>query len=316
MIFTRLQVGAVAAVVGAIGLGLAWQVHGNVQVRANAARQSAISARAVAALEKQVAVQTRRVESAETEVAVLLKSAQRASATRPALPAESVHIDTDDAVKAVLARAKQLLNEGKQPEALDEYVKCYRELQAIRPGSSQCQSLMSAMQHLARSYPEARSALASLRDAAMQQLQMQPGQGELVVEIALLNERLDEGYRTVVLYDSLSPNDRNRQSLAMIANRSFIEARRYADVLVGKPFGQMLGALEGAAQAMGRPGVPQAALRTTAIEATLTNIEVLTGAGKLEEARLLTEKLLAFDSSDTTRAGLKQHLDRVRAPMP
>jgi hypothetical protein len=316
MIFTRLQVGAVAAVVGAIGLGLAWQVYGNVQLRADAARQSAISARGVEALEKQVAVQARRVESAEADVAALLKAAQHAHANRPAPSANTEPVDTDDAVKAVLARAKQLLNEGKQQEALDEYLKCYRELQAIRPGSSQCQNLMSAMQHLARTYPDARTALAGLRDSAMQQLQAQPGRRELEIEIALLNERLDEGYRTVALYDSLPPDDRNRQSLAMIANRSFIEARRYADVLVGKSFGQMLGALEAASQAMARPDVPQAALRNATIDATLTNIEVLTGAGKLEEARLLTEKLLTFDSSDATRAGLKQHLDRVRPPTP
>jgi hypothetical protein len=56
--------------------------------------------------------------------------------------------------------------------------------------------------------------------------------------------------------------------------------------------------------------------RRTVIDETLTNIEVLTGAGKLEEARMLTEKIFAFDGTDATRTALKQHVDRAQAPRP
>jgi hypothetical protein len=60
----------------------------------------------------------------------------------------------------------------------------------------------------------------------------------------------------------------------------------------------------------------QAEIRKAILDATLTNIEVLTGAGKTEDARVLTEKLLAFDSSDATRASLQQHIDRAQTPKP
>ena len=49
----------------------------------------------------------------------------------------------------------------------------------------------------------------------------------------------------------------------------------------------------------------------------LSDIEVLTGAGKAEEAKTLTEKLLALDGSEATRTALKQHIARAtQAPQP
>jgi len=77
----------------------------------------------------------------------------------------------------------------------------------------------------------------------------------------------------------------------MIARSSFVEARRYADALIGESFGQMLNLVEAGSQQLARLDAPlQAMGRRTVIDETLTNIEVLTGAGKLEEARILTEK--------------------------
>jgi hypothetical protein len=57
-------------------------------------------------------------------------------------------------------------------------------------------------------------------------------------------------------------------------------------------------------------------MRKAMIDQALANIEVLTGAGKTEEARLLTEKLLAFDGTDATRVGLQQHVDRAQLAKP
>lgn len=42
--------------------------------------------------------------------------------------------------------------------------------------------------------------------------------------------------------------------------------------------------------------------------------EVLTGAGKTEEARLLTEKLIAFDGSDSLQALIYKHVARAGQP--
>ena len=58
----------------------------------------------------------------------------------------------------------------------------------------------------------------------------------------------------------------------------------------------------------------QAALRKTSIDGTVVNIEALTGAGRLDDARMLTEKLLAFDGSDATRAAIREHVARAGQP--
>lgn len=91
--------------------------------------------------------------------------------------------------------------DGRTKEALDELVRCYREVQAIRPGSSECQRLSSEFTQLGRSHPPA-----------------------------------------------------------------------------------------------------------------LNNIEVLTGAGQADDARLLTEKLLARDNTEATRARLQEKVARARRP--
>jgi hypothetical protein len=316
MILSKFQVGIAAAMAFVIAAGFAWEIRENGQLRSETVRQSKSETASLAGLEKQLALESQRLAAAEANVATLLKAAKAAGSTRgTVLPGANATIDTDDAAKAATTRGKQLIKEGKLQEALDGYLTCYRELQAIRPGSAGCQSLMSAIKSLGRTYPQALVSLASLRDSAMAQWQAQPGRRELPFEIALLNDRLGEGSRTLALYDSLPPDDIQRGTLVMIARSSFIEARRYADALIGKPFGQMLNLIElGSPQLANLDASLQAMGRRAIIDETVTNVEVLTGAGKFEDARMLSEKLLGFDNSDATQAALKQHVERAQAP--
>jgi hypothetical protein len=318
ILISRFQLAIVAAGFGLLTLMLAWQLRENTRVRTETARQVAVAATALAEVEKQVAAQSQRATAAEAGVGALLQTAKQTRAAGAATTASAnATIDAGEAVKAAMARAKQLIDDGKPHEALEEYVRCYRELQSMSPGSTETQRLMGAMQHLARTYPDARSALGVLRDSAMAQLQAQSGRRELVFEVALLNERLGEGHRTLALYDSLPPNDRSRSSLAMIAHASFVQARRYDDALLGRSFGQMLNWLDAGALDLPRQDPSrQPSIRKGLVDATVAHIEVLTGAGKLEEARTLTEKLFAFDNSEATRASLQRHIDRAQAPRP
>ena len=170
-----------------------------------------------------------------------------------------------------------------------------------------------------RAFPAALAALERLRDDAMALLQTQPGRrGELSFEIALLNNRLEQGERTLALFDVLAPGDLQRGSLAMVARDAFIEARRYHDALLGKSFGQMLTVVDASVQHFAVQSDPsrQAMMRKAVIDQTLTNIEVLAGAGKSDETRQLTVKLLAFDNSESTRTRLEQHLARAKGSNP
>jgi len=104
----------------------------------------------------------------------------------------------------------------------------------------------------------------------------------------------------------------------MVARDAFIQARRYPDALLGKTFGQMLMVVDSTAQHLADETDParQAMIRKAVIAQTATDIEVLAGAGKSAETHQLTEKLLAFDPSATTRLLLAPHLARAKGRNP
>jgi hypothetical protein len=273
------------------------------------------------ALEDQIATQSKKLDQAEARLSTLLKTADttRASRAQPAGAADTSFnregpIDTNEIAKAATEKGRALMKEGKSQEALDLYLATYREVQPLRPGSSACQRITSEMKYLGRTFPPALTALAQLRDDAMRQLQVQPARrGELSFEIAILNERLAQGDRTLALFDALPSGDTQRDSLAMVARDAFIQARRYPDALRGKTFGQMIILIDSSAQHLATENDParQEMIRKSVIEQTATNIEVLAGAGKAAEAQQLTRKLIAFDDSQATQTIVKQHLARA-----
>lgn len=320
MIVSRFQFVLAVAVGAATAAGLVWTTRENTRLRREAAHHGATAAASAAEISRQIAVHSHRAAAAEADVDALLrttKSPRPSLAHAEASSGASDPLDTQAVLKAALAHAARLIAEARHVEALDVYLKCYRELQAKRPGSSECQSLTSAIRSLGRTYPPALPALGELRDATMRLHLAHPEKRELVFELALLNERLGEGSRTLALYDSLPPHDPQRHSLAMIAYKSFVEARRYADALVGKPFGKMLHSLEAGIPLVAQfPGPRQAGIRTTLIDDALTGIEVLTGAGQAADAKMLTEKLLAFDGSGAVHAAVKAREARAGSLPP
>ena len=320
MLVSKSIVTLFGVVVVGTGAALAWQVRASAALKTAAAGDASVAE--LPALERQVATQTRKLEEAEARLSALLKTAETTRARRTVQPGRAGDtsgnpagpIDTNEIAKAATEKGRALMKAGKLQEALDLYLATYREVQPLRPGSSACQSISSEMKYLGRTFPPAMTALAQLRDDAMRQLQTQPARrGELSFEIALLNERLAQGDRTLALFDALPPGDIGRGSLAMVARDAFIQARRYPDALLGKAFGQMLVLIDSSVQLLATVNDPsrQAMIRKSVIEQSATNIEVLAGAGKASEAEQLTKKLLSFDDSQTTQALIKQHLVRA-----
>jgi hypothetical protein len=318
MLISKLILTFIGLAAGSTGVALAWQLRTRSLLQAESDRSSSTAKREIHSLEQQVAAQTKRLAVAEARLSTLLNAAKTANATRATeamTQSPDSPVDASEVARLAAEKGRSLIKEGKSQDALDLYVKTYRELQSFRPGSSACQHLMSSLQHLSRTFPPALAALAQLRDDAMAQLHVQPGRRDVLnFEIALLNERLGQGERTLALFDALSPGDIQRGSLAMVARDAFIKARRYQDALLGKSIGQMIGAIDSSVRLLATEtdASRQAMIRKAIVDQTLPNSEVLAGAGKTEESRQLTEKLLAFDSSETTRVRLEQHLARAR----
>jgi RNA polymerase sigma factor (sigma-70 family) len=312
MTISKLQLAVAASVIAATSAGLVWQVRENTALRADMTSQAAATHARTADLTRQLAALSQRADAAETDAASLQKALQAANSARATVaPPTRVLTDSGQKATAAMARASQLARQGKLQEALEEYLQCYRDLEGNRSMPNQ-QIVMSSIKRLGDTYPPALSALRELRDLAMQKLQASPDARELVSEIALLNERLGDGRASMALYDTLPIGHPGRQSLGLIAHNAFVEARRYADALVGKTFGSMMNELDMRVRSSAK--LSDQGDRAYTINGTLTNIEVLTGAGKLDDARMLTEKLLAFDSSDATRAAIKRHVERAAPP--
>lgn len=318
MLIPKLAVGLAALIAGSAGATLAWQCRTHSQLREDSDRASSTAKHEILGLELQAAERKKQLAAAEARLSTLLQATKTAPVTRataPGTPRADSLIDADQVARRATETGRILMKEGKPQDALNLYVKTYRELQAFRPGSGACQSLMGSLQYLGRTFPPANVALAQLRDDAAAQLQAQPERRDVLnFEIALLNKRIGQGDRTLTLFDALPAGDIQRTSLAMVARDEFIKARRYEDALLGKSFGQMMGTLDSSLQHLSTEADAsrQAMIRQAIVDQTLPNIEVLAGAGKSDESRQLTEKLLAFDSSATTRARLEEHLARAR----
>ena len=291
---------------------LAWQVREH-QVLQSTRPSAAVHHANVNALREKIAVQAKRAAAADAD-AVLLQQALDAAA---AAPVKRPLSDAQTEADAAMARARELQRAGKNEEALAAYVQVYRSV-AGRRGMMHQQIALGALASLGRTYPPARDAVRMLRDEALKKWEAAPGSAEareLIAEIGNLNERLGEGRASLALYDRLPVGDPGRQALGIIAHSSFIAARRYADALVGKTFGAMLNEFSmGVRSAERLSGLSQASHREFVVKSTLSNIEALTGAGKTDEAKSLTEKLLAFDGSESTHAALQQHVQRATSP--
>jgi Zn-dependent protease with chaperone function len=215
-----------------------------------------------------------------------------------------------DLIKDAGKQVAELERDGKKQEALEALLECYRQVRS----SDDCQLLMGSFVSLGRSFPPALTALRELRDTATHEFRANLSDIKIGAEVALLNQRLGDGKRTIALYDSIQTTSTLRREFAAIAHDTFVQERRYSDVLIGRSYGSMLNALEmGQRTAQTFPDErSRANFREFIVQQTASDIEVLIGAGKIDEAKILRGKLLAFDGSEATRSVVEIHLERAK----
>lgn len=313
MTLSKLQIGIAVAVAIAGSAGFIWEHREANRLRATIEQENAAARQQAATLKKQIDTQSKRADSAEIDVTSLLRVLNVQS--RPSAPIVPRVTSPMDFMKSATARADQFRRDGKFQEALDEYLQCYRALRTQRTSGVEAQLLMGGISSLGRTFSPAIAALRELRDTALQEFQDKPANRDAGREVALLNNRLGEGEHTIALYDALPSDSPLRQSFGMIAYDSFVQARRYSDALQGKTYGGMLTDLEMGIRVLEFDKTPSLVnVREALAQKVATNIEVLVGTGQHDEARALTNKLLAFDNSATTRALIDQHVARANEP--
>ncbi len=337
MSMTKLKVGIITAVVAA-GVSISWVMQHNTQTKFNAAnealRQHADQGEQLpaqnAALAEQAtqssdAVATSSVPSLEVlrlrgEVGRLRR--ETAEAKNQAAQNASVALNTPVTQEAVQTRyqnAQKLARDGDPAEALKEFLWCYDEgmtrVSSFR--GVRTSFLLNSIAELGEVYPAALEALRERRDQAFQRMLNSENDSRAAMDFAALNRTLKEDANTLALFDQLPVEDSRRQKMAAMAYDHLVEAQRYSDAVLGRPYESLSSSFDAVTKERPLPEstpnieIIRKGMRKAAISTTVKNVEALAGAGDFEHARKLAAKLLAYDSSPETKALLQQHAARA-----
>lgn len=318
---TLTAVAMAAAIYGAIQ----FRVARGTEEEANAVRRrTAETSARVAALESQVEAEVRRAAATEgdnatldTAVAKARTVLTRVARTLPVRTAEQVSRET---VEARYRRASELAREGDPAEALRELLWCY-DVGMVSQSSYngvRSSSLLSEIKRLGERHPPALAALRDRRDRAHRRI-LAGGDAE-IPDFVALNRTLEEERLTLEVFDQVPAGGRQKQVLAIYSSNLLVAERRYAEALLGSPYHSMSARFERDINehpdSREDPGAERlgASQRTRTITATAEDIEVLAGAGQLDNARNLAERLLAYDNTPATRALIQQHAERAGQP--
>jgi RNA polymerase sigma factor (sigma-70 family) len=270
-------------------------------------------------LEGRLEAQSKRASAAEEDNAKLLSAVQKVQTAQAVAAAVPI---TRDLVEARYKRAQELARTGQPEEALREYLWCYDEgmLRVSSYGGVRQSFLLSLIAKLGEQHPAALAALRERRDAAEKRMAASASDYDAASTFGAINRVLNENARTLAAFDQLPPDDARRRSLGSVVFDQLLEVGRYRDALQGRPYAMMRSSFEMSARerpeiaAMPNADRMQQANRNYVITSAAKNVEVLAGAGELADARTLANRLLAYDTTEATKALLQKHLDRAGQP--
>ena len=316
-------VAAAAVGIAALEMNHGWQRE--VALAAAGHQQQTLQAKIVA-LEGQLQLATKRAQAADDDTASLLKAVWESRAAADARPGDALSAATStpgpithDMVEARYKRAQELARNGQHEAALKEFLWCYDE--GMRQVSSYVgvrhSFLLSQLARLGDQYPAALTAMRERRDRFEQRLLASASDLEAAQGFGGLNRVLKEAERTFAVFEQLPTGDARRRMLASSAFDELLEKQRYSEAMEGRTFAFFAQSFERNIEERPLPvGVTdperiRQSRRSYAITNTALNIEVLAGAGNLDQARALAGRLLAFDGSVETRQVLQRHLTRA-----
>lgn len=307
------------AVIG--GGGVAWRrAAEGAEALAELRRRNAETRTELATVEKRWKLEVKRageVEGDNATLAAAVKTAQAASAA--AVVGRPLAVSRGE-MEERITRAVALARDGSDAEAaLRELLWCYDAAPPQALGLTRVQFVIvaGALGRLGERHPAALAALRERLEKARRRVLGSADDMEPLAEVTAIRAALKDDGILIALYDAIPVGDERRAQVANAAFRDFAVAGRYADALLGQNFASMSGFFEvsvrnrPAAHAKAGAAAPK---DSYAAATTVTNIEVLAGAGDLVHARELAARLLAVDGSESTRALLQTRLERAGQP--
>ena len=265
-----------------------------------------------------------RTEAAEVHrlrgEVTLLRQASRTSppVARSAAPADAA---AQNNPMARMNLGREFMNQGKYPEALENFLWCYDEGLKHSPSYVGVRSsfLLNDLKNLANVYPPAKEAMLARRDTAEQDIVNGSSDLSSVFQYHQLNDHLGETSRTLDLFDQLPAGHRARSAIVDLAMEQLLTARRYSDILEGgnpeatfdrakSTFNALLDRNDAATERL------QPDMRRRAVESGAFALEALAGAGQVDRAIAHANSVLAFDASPETRGQLLKHAQRAGHP--
>jgi RNA polymerase sigma factor (sigma-70 family) len=261
-----------------------------------------------------------QVQSADGDMARLVAAIEEARAKGE--PVERVQRDPSRPSRAEVERrfeqARELARTGKSEEAMKEYLWCYDD--GMLGGFSFMASrskLIEAMGELAKRFAPMRDAMAARRARAEASMLRDAQDMDSATDLAALDRALGEPRNLLTTFAKLPAGDARRGTLLnMGAFDELLEQRRYGEVIGDRSFATMNHSFDFLTHSLRADASTEdrRRFRGDMVELGAKNVEVLAGAGQLDNARALAGKVLAYENSDQTKQVLRERLKRAGYP--
>ncbi|MCX6954699.1 MAG: thioredoxin family protein [Verrucomicrobia bacterium] len=249
--------------------------------------------------------------------------AGKTTLTRAIEAAAAVPAGGKEEVQAHYDLGRTLARNGREADALVEYLWCYDDgmLQVASFSGVRNSSLLSSIADLGRKYPPALEALSARRDQAEAAMMADAADRRAPMDFASLNGALKDNARTLAVFDQLPTNDRRRDVLLVRVYDLLIKDRRYDDAAKARPLEKIEQAFDQNLTMMARmasnprPAGMADPFPQYVVQTTVKNIEVLIGSGQIAAAQSLGKRLLdKVDGSDAARKQLAEAAARAGHP--
>lgn len=249
------------------------------------------------------------------EVNLLRQQNQEPAGPDPAATASEDGAATDPVTR--MALGDDLVKQRRYAEALKHYLWCFDEGVKESPAFAGVRAsfLLSRIQDLGSRYPAAREALQSRRDTTEAAILAGSNDPMAVLTLIRLNQHLAEPGRNLSLFDQLPAGHGARAQLVDLAADQFLSARRYPDMVdAGNPeatFERAIHSRSVSQQQSAGNELLQSMMWRRVVESGARGVEALAGAGQVERATALADKVLQFDDSPETRGQLLKYAERA-----
>jgi thioredoxin-like negative regulator of GroEL len=225
-------------------------------------------------------------------------------------------VDSADAEEAKprFELAQKLARAGDNEKALALLVWCWDEGKKDPDfARTRTQQVPYALGILSRDYPPAHEALVVRRDQSRQRVIDGKGGKTAVEELIALNKQLREDNDTIAVLDKVPAGDERRTTFSIFMFDKLVEAKRYKDAYWRTASMSAMSMLRmRASDKRMAEGEAGEMMRASTIRRTAMTVEMLAGSDHEGEARDVMNALLEYDHSPSTRALLKERLEKAR----